>query len=133
MPLHPVIRQDKNTTKVRIVYDGSATSNESNISLNDYLQVGPNLIPKLFNILLRFQCYGVALIADIEKAFLMIGIKESDCDMLQFLWFKEPLDGNSEIIWFQFTRFVFGLRPSPAILGAVIAHHLNPFSPPIPR
>ena len=54
MPHHPVIRRDKSTTKIRIVYDGSASSNDITLSLNDCLQVGPNLIPKLFNVLLRF-------------------------------------------------------------------------------
>ena len=35
MPHHPVIRQDQATTKVRVVYDGSAKSSESGLSLND--------------------------------------------------------------------------------------------------
>ena len=54
MPHHPVVKQGRSTTKVRVVYDGSATSHECNIALNDCLQVGPNLIPKLFNVLIRF-------------------------------------------------------------------------------
>ena len=29
------------------------------------------------------------------------------------------------MIHLRFTRLVFGLRPSPAVLGAVIAHHLE--------
>ena len=68
------------------MYDGSARFSESHLSLNDCLQAGPNLIPKLFDILIRFR----ALTADIEKAFLMIGIHESDRDMLRFLGFADP-------------------------------------------
>ena len=70
---HPaVIRQDKQTTKVRIVYDGSARSAVNSFSHNDCLMTGPNLIPKLFNILVKFRWNLVALTADIEKAFLMM-------------------------------------------------------------
>ena len=55
----------------------------------------------------------------------MIAIHHSDRDMLRFLWFQEPTDANSEIRHFRFTRLMFGLRPSPAILGSVISHHLR--------
>ena len=50
LPHYAVIRQDKQTTKVRIVYDGSARSAANSFSLNNCLMTGPNLIPKLFNI-----------------------------------------------------------------------------------
>ena len=45
MPHHPIVKQDHSTTKVCIVYDGSATSQDCNVAMNDCLQVGPNLIP----------------------------------------------------------------------------------------
>ena len=69
MPHHAVIREDKQTTRLQIVYDGSARTNGEGLSLNDCLQTGPNLIPKLFDILLRFRLHSIALVADIEKAF----------------------------------------------------------------
>ena len=47
-------------------------------SLNDSLETGPNLIPKLFDVLISFRWHVVALTADIEKAFLMIGITPDD-------------------------------------------------------
>ena len=84
MPHHPVVKQNKSTTKVQIVYDGSASSPD-NLSLNGCLQVGPNLIPKMFNIMSRSRCHQVALVADTEKAFLMVGIAKENRDMLRFL------------------------------------------------
>lgn len=98
-----------------MVYDGSAKSNESSLSLNDCLYKGPNLIPKLFDVLIHFRNHPVALTGDIE-AFLMIGIEETDRDMLRFLWLSNPYDVNSELLHLRFTRLVFGLRPSPVIL-----------------
>ena len=127
MPHHPVIRKERSTTKMRVVYDGSAKCSGSSLSLNDCLQTGPNLIPKLFDVLARFRLHRVALTADIEKAFLMVGINEADRDMLRFLWFSDPHSEDSEVIQLRFTRLVFGLRPSPAILGSVIAHHVRKY------
>ena len=129
LPHHPVIKQDRSTTKVQI-YDGSASASDD-ISLNDCLQVGPNLIPKQFNMLIQFRHHRVALVADIEKAFLMVSVAEEDRDMLRFLWMKDPLKVDSEIIQFRFTRIAFGLRPSPAILGAVISLHLAKYHRPL--
>ena len=125
LPHHGVIRQDKQMTKHRIVYDGSAKATGDTVSLNDCLKTGPNLIPKLFDILIRFHWHSVALTADIEKAFLMVEIAPSDRDMLRFLWVKDPQDISSQVLHLRFARLVFGLRLSPAILGSVISHHLE--------
>ena len=50
IPHHAVVRQDRATTKVRVVYNVSAKSEETTFLLNDCLQTGPHLIPKLFNV-----------------------------------------------------------------------------------
>ena len=133
LPHYAVIRQDKQTTKVHIVYDGSARSAANSFSLNDCLMTGPNLIPKLFNILVKFCWNLVALTADIEKAFLLFGIHSSDRDVLRFLWFKESYNPDSEVTHFRFTRLVFGLCPSPAILSSVISHHLTKYHEKYPK
>ncbi len=127
MPHHGVVRKDKQTTKLRVVYDGSATPGDGELSINDCFHPGPNHIPKLLDVLVKFRYHPVALSADIEKAFLMISINENDRDMLRFLWFEEPPNPNSEIIHLRFTRLVFGLRPSPAILNSTIREHLNKY------
>ena len=128
VPHHAVIRQERATTKILIVYYGSAKLGKSESSINDCLQTGPNLIPKLYDVLVRFRSHRIAVTADIEKAFLMVSIIHADHDVLRFLWFKDPTKLNSPILHFCFTRVVFGLRLSPAILGAVILHHLDKYS-----
>ena len=125
LPHHAVIRRDRETTKLRIVYDGSAKPPERTHSLNDCLETGTNYTPQLFDTLAYFRWHKIGLTADIEKAFLMVGINETDKDMLRFLWLKDPDDLNSEIVHLRFTRLVFGLRPSPAILASTIRHHLD--------
>ena len=55
----------------------------------------------------------------------MVGIKPEDRDMLRSLWFEDPFAIKPEIVEYRFNRLVFGLRPSPSILGTTIAHHLR--------
>ena len=85
MPHQAVIRRDALTTKVRIVYDASAKEGRRGVSLNDCLHVGPPLNPLLMNILFRFRENRVALVGDIEKAFLNIEVDEQDQDYLRFV------------------------------------------------
>ena len=122
LPHHAVIHRERSTTKLRILYDGAAKSNNRESSLNDCLQTGPNFIPTLFDVLIKFCSYSFALTLDIEKGFLMVGINNPDCDAVCFLWPSKP---DSSVLHLRFTRLVFGLHPSSAILGAVISHHLN--------
>ena len=50
----------------------------------------------------------------------MVSIKEKDRNMLHFLWFDNPEQDRPRIAQFRFNRLLFGLRPSPSILGATI-------------
>ena len=125
LPHNAVIRRDCETTKLRIEYDGSTKPPERTHSLNDCLETGPNYTRQLFDTLVNFRWHKIGLTADIEKAFLMVGINETDRDMLRFLWLKDPDDLNSEIVHLRFTCLVFGLRPSPAILASTIRHRLD--------
>lgn len=74
LPHHAVVRQDKQTTKLRIVYDASAKCDGP--SLNECLYTGPKFDQSILDILLRFRTHQVALTADIEKAFLMVTMAE---------------------------------------------------------
>ena len=56
---HPVVRQDKQTTKVRVVYDASAKRYEGP-SLNDCLYSGPPLSETIADVLIRFRCHRTA-------------------------------------------------------------------------
>ena len=77
-PHHLVIRTDKSTSHVHIVYDASAKRDGS--SLNDCLETGPNTLLQIIDILLLFRLIKKALISDIKQAFLNVSIRESDRD-----------------------------------------------------
>ena len=57
LPHHGVVRRDRETTKLRIVYDGSAKPPGCNHSLNDFLQTGPNYTPQLFDTLENLKSF----------------------------------------------------------------------------
>jgi len=97
------------------------------------LPTGPNYIPQLVDVLARFRWNPIAISADIEKAFLMTSIQESHRDMLRFLWLKDPFVFNSEVFHLRFCRLMFGLRPSPSILGATLTHHLDSYKERYPE
>ena len=101
-PHHAVIRKDRETTKVRVVYDRSVKASKEELSLNDCLETGDNYIPHIFDMLARFRNNPIGLTADIEKAFLMVSIKEKDRNMLHFLWFDNPEQDRPRIAQFRF-------------------------------
>ena len=83
LPHHVILRHDKDTTKLRVVYDALASTN--GVSLDGCLYTGPSLLPDLMDILLTFRLHKIALVADIERAFLMVSVNEEDRDALRFL------------------------------------------------
>jgi len=125
LPHHPVVREDKSTTKLRIVYDASAKT--CGPSLNECLYAGPKFGQSIMDILLRFRTYRTALAADIEKAFLMISVAPHDRDVLRFLWVDDISKKSPKIMTFRFTRVVFGVSSSPFLLNATIKHHMQKY------
>ena len=124
MPHHAVIRKDKSTSKIRVVYD--ASSKGKGPSLNDTLETGTCEFTDLLSVLIRFRCYKVGLSADIEQAFLQIGVKEEDRDLTRFLWVPDnQRSSNFQPRRMRFTRVTFGIVSSMAILDHVNQHHLN--------
>ena len=84
LPHRAVIRENHSTTKVRIVFDGSA-HNENERSINNVLYSGPCLLPLIFGILIRFRIGKIGIVADVKQAFLQIEISEENRNFLRFL------------------------------------------------
>ena len=53
LPHHEVLKEDRTTTKLRVVYDASC-KRSGEVSLNNCLLQGPSLTPMILDILLRF-------------------------------------------------------------------------------
>ena len=76
LPHVPVVREDKQTTKVRIVYDSAARY--GGISFNDTMLLGPKLQQDIFDDLLRFRKNPVALVADLTEMFSQFVMAKQD-------------------------------------------------------
>lgn len=85
LPHHAEIKHSSTTTKVRVVYDASAKI-ATGSSLNDALLIGPKFNQRILDILLRFRLFPTALVANLEKAFLMVGVNRQDQDVLRFFY-----------------------------------------------
>ena len=86
-----MLTPNKATTKVRIVYDASSKAGSDTSSLNKCLHRGPVILPDLCGLLIRFRMYPIVVLADIEKAFLQVGIQDAERDVTRFLWLRDPV------------------------------------------
>ncbi|XP_064622006.1 uncharacterized protein LOC135484434 [Lineus longissimus] len=68
---------------------------------------------------------------NLEKAFLHIGLDESDQQWTKFLWLSDPDDPESPFIVFQFKAVLFGAVCSPFIQNATVKHHLEMNASPV--
>ena len=129
IPHKGVVRETAESTKLRIVYDASARAWDGAPSLNECLNTGPPLQNQLWSVLIRGRFNPVAITGDIKKAFLQVRIRSEERDALRFHWINTE---TKEIETLRFTRALFGLGPSPFLLGGVIEQHLDTWTPKKP-
>ena len=110
LPHHCVQKAESTTTKLRVVFDGSAKS-DNGTSLNSSLMVSPTIQQDLFSLLVRFRLHRVALTADIAKMYRQIVLDTSARNFHRFLWREDP---NQPIQQFRMTshlRYHFSSLP----------------------
>ena len=56
--------------------------------------MGPNLLPEILSVLLRFRLYKCAILGDVSQAFLQISLDATDRDLTRFLWYRLVPDGK---------------------------------------
>ena len=131
LPRKDVVREDHDTTKLRIVFDALAKM-RNEPSLNDKLNSGPCLLHYLFDILLRFWTGKIGLVGDIKEAFLQIKVAEEYRDFVRFLWFQDNKDINGtsrKITSLRCTRVIFGRTSSPFLLNGTIKIQVKKYLP----
>ena len=77
LPHRGILKEQRETTKLRVVFDGSA-KDWTGKSLNSCFYSGPCLNPELLKVLLNFRLNKYVLVGDITKAFLQIYISDMD-------------------------------------------------------
>jgi hypothetical protein len=122
LPYKTVIRNDK----LRVVYDASAKT-KSGLALNDVLHAGPSIVKDIVGLLFGYRMNPTAVLADIEKAFLRIGLDEADRDMVRFLAVADPLKpvDPKALVVYRFCRVPFGVISSPFLMNMVLQELLT--------
>ncbi|XP_044312542.1 uncharacterized protein LOC123037110 [Drosophila rhopaloa] len=119
LPHHCVLKEDSSTTKLRVVFDGSAATT-SGYSLNDVLMSGPVIQPKLLHILLRFRYHRVAITGDICKMYRCVRVFPEDSHLQCILWRDSTQD---ELQVFKLDTVTYGTKPA-SFLSVRAMHQL---------
>lgn len=109
LPHHGVINENSITTKLRVVFDGSAPS-DSGWSLNDLQLVGPTIQDDLLTIILRFRQHNIVICADVEKMYRQILIHPSQRSLQQILWRSDP---SKELNIYKLNTVTYGTSSAP--------------------
>ncbi|XP_061728464.1 uncharacterized protein LOC133533490 [Cydia pomonella] len=118
LPDPAVIREDKSTTKVRIVFDTSCKYDDG-ISLNDQLMTRPTLQPELCHLIMRWRQYPVCLVADIVKMYRMGRVANEDTDFQRIVWRE---NAGNEIRDYKLLTVTFGTASAPYLAVKALNH-----------
>lgn len=109
LPHHAVLRPDKSSTKLRVVFDASAQSS-SNVSLNDTLLIGPNVQQSLFEIILRFRKHKFVFCSDISKMYRQILVQPKQTNLQRIFW---RFDQNEPVNEYNLLTVTYGTSCAP--------------------
>ena len=129
LPHFPVIKEDRVTTKVRVVFDAAAKHDGK--SLNDAIWPGPKLQRELVDVLTRFCRAPVALSADISEMFLQVELQDKDRPFYRFLW--HDFDTSREPDLYEFQCLLFGNTASPFCSQYVLQTHAKTHASEFPE
>ncbi|KAJ0171702.1 hypothetical protein K1T71_012465 [Dendrolimus kikuchii] len=116
LPHHAVVREDKETTKVRVVFNASSKGGNG-LSLNDCLMVGPTIQPELRHLVMRWRLNSICLEADIVKMYRQIKVHEDDADCQRFIWRNNPEDKVRD---FKLITVTFGTACAPFLASRAL-------------
>lgn len=108
---HAVLRPEKRSTPVRIVFNASASYHGH--CLNDYWYKGPDLLNDLLGVLLRFRMKEVGFCGDISKMYHRVAIPERDMHVHRYLWRDMQTERKPDVYIKQVVTF--GDKPAPAM------------------
>lgn len=111
IPHHAVVRPEKKSTPVHIVFNSSSVFQGH--KLNNYWMKGPDLLNNLFGVVLHFREREVAVVGDISKMYHRILIPERDQQVHRFLWRNLEISREPDV--YVKTVLTFGDKPAPAM------------------
>ncbi|XP_058446764.1 uncharacterized protein LOC131427516 [Malaya genurostris] len=129
LPHHPVIKTASSTTKMRVVFDGSAKTRTGH-SLNDALLVGPVVQDELITNVLRFRKFPIALVADIEKMYRQVSMHPEDRRLQRIFW---RFHDSQPIATYELGTVTYGLAPSSFLATRTLKQLADDDGAPFPK
>ncbi|XP_015120540.1 uncharacterized protein LOC107043522 [Diachasma alloeum] len=114
-PHHCVLRESSETTKLRVVFNGSSKTS-SGLSLNDIQHTGAKLQKDISDVLLWSRQRKYIFMTDITKMFRQIKVHQEDWPLQQILW----RDSQGQISTYQLTTVTYGTKSAPFLACRVL-------------
>ncbi|XP_063989074.1 uncharacterized protein LOC135168625 [Diachasmimorpha longicaudata] len=114
-PHHCVLRESSETTKLRVVFNGSSKSS-SGVSLNDIQHTGAKLPRNISDVLLWSRQSRYIFMTDITKMFRQIKVHREYWPLQQILW----RDSRGHICTYQLTTVTYGTKSAPFLACRVL-------------
>ncbi|XP_075151048.1 uncharacterized protein LOC142225157 [Haematobia irritans] len=109
LPHHAVIKPDRLTTKLRVVFNASCPSSNKR-SLNDNLFAGPILQQDLVLQILKWRFFKYVYSADVTKMYRQILLDRNQTKYQRILFRKSPTDPLED---FELLTVTFGVNCAP--------------------
>ncbi|GFW06781.1 integrase catalytic domain-containing protein [Trichonephila clavipes] len=108
LPHHGVFRPDKTTTKLKVVFNGSA-STTSGLSLNDLLLKG-EVKEDIFEIMIRLSAHKYAFTTEIRMMLRQILNDPAQRDLLRIIWKTGAIE---EPVIYRLKTVTYGTSSAP--------------------
>ncbi|XP_075157883.1 uncharacterized protein LOC142231149 [Haematobia irritans] len=109
LPHHAVVKPERTTTKVRVVFNASKKTT-TGFSLNDILHTGPILQNDLTNVILRWRFFKYVFNGDIQKMYRQIHVHENDQQFQRILFRNSQ---SESILDYALKTVTFGVNCAP--------------------
>ncbi|XP_073814248.1 uncharacterized protein [Musca autumnalis] len=112
LPHHAVIKTERSTTKVRVVFDSSSVTSNGQ-SLNDVLHTGPVLQSDFTTLPLKWRLFRYVFNADIEKMYRQILVHPDHTPFQRILFRNHPCETIHD---FELQTVTFAVNCAPYLV-----------------
>jgi hypothetical protein len=109
----PVVRAEKQTIKIRPVFDGAAKFKR--VCINDHIQTGPTVKNELVSVVHCFRQYDYIMTGDMQEMYLQVRVPPQEKDYLRLLWYEK-----GKLVLNRYTVHLYGKCDSPCVSMAAI-------------
>ena len=122
---HREVHKEGATTPLRLVIN-SSFRNGNELSFNDILMKGPNVLTNLLEILIRWRLFPVAFVGDVAKMYHKVKTGQMEGNLRRLLWRDCNQDQPPDVYCFE--TVTFGDRPAGCIVVSALKATAKMFS-----